>query len=139
MRFKSARRATDMPTVNLIPMMDVVMTILTFFVLVSMTLTHQKAVNIELPTVNASNGMETALTAVNPLLVELNYDGNVSIGNQQVLPAELEQQIKLYLANNPKGEVVLRVDKTVPYDQVAQLLVKMQAIGGKQVSLAING
>ncbi|NEQ28726.1 MAG: biopolymer transporter ExbD, partial [Microcoleus sp. SIO2G3] len=35
-----------MPEINLVPMMDVIMTILTFFIIVSMTLTNQQnAVN----------------------------------------------------------------------------------------------
>jgi biopolymer transport protein ExbD len=50
MRFKSQQKSSQMPDVNLVPMMDVIMTILTFFIIVSMTLTaEQGAVNVTLP------------------------------------------------------------------------------------------
>lgn len=137
MRFKSQQKASKMPDINLIPMMDVVMTILTFFVLVSMTLTNQKALNISLPSVNGGGGSE--LKTATPLIVGLAMGGEISVQNQIVSKTELDSQIKAYLANNPQGELVLRVDKAVPYEQLAQLLSQMQAMGGERVSLAIEG
>lgn len=138
MRFKSVSSTSKMPIINLLPMMDVVMTILTFFVLVSMTLTNQKTLNIALPSVDTADGVGSEIKAPNPMIVGLQADGNISIGNQFLSDEALENRIKSYLLNNPEGEIILTVDKQASYDQLAKLLSKMQEVGGEQVSLAIG-
>lgn len=138
MRFKSVGSTSKMPVINLLPMMDVVMTILTFFVLVSMTLTNQKTLNIDLPSVETSDGAGSEIKTSDPMIVGLQADGNISVENQLLSDEALENRIKSYLANNPEGEIVLTVDKQASYDQLAKLLSKMQAVGGEQVSLAIG-
>lgn len=135
MRFKSESKSSQMPEVNLVPMMDVVMTILTFFIIVSMTLTTQKSLNITLPSTNAG-GAE--LKAPDPMIVGLNIQGEILLKNKTATEEELAAEIKTYLAQNPKGAVVLKADRKVSYDQLAKLLGKMQSVGGEQVSLAIE-
>ncbi|NJN74608.1 MAG: biopolymer transporter ExbD [Limnothrix sp. RL_2_0] len=127
-----------MPVINLLPMMDVVMTILTFFVLVSMTLTNQKTLNIALPSVETPDDIASEIKAINPMIVGLQADGNISVENQFLSDEALESRIISYLENNPEGEIVLTVDKQASYDQLAKLLSQMQSVGGEQVSLAIG-
>lgn len=125
-----------MPEVNLVPMMDVIMTVLTFFIIVSMTLTNrQGAVNITLP--SAGNGVSEQNTP-DPLVVSLNSQGQLFLGNQQINEAQLVQPMQDYLQKNPNGSVVLNADRKLPYEQVVQLLGRMRDIGGDRVSLAIE-
>lgn len=138
MRFKSVSSTSKMPVINLLPMMDVVMTILTFFVLVSMTLTNQKTLNIALPSVETPDDIASEIKAINPMIVGLQADGNISVENQFLSDEALESRIISYLENNPEGEIVLTVDKQASYDQLAKLLSQMQSVGGEQVSLAIG-
>ncbi|HEY9639164.1 MAG TPA: biopolymer transporter ExbD, partial [Coleofasciculaceae cyanobacterium] len=49
MRLNRHRSANRLPEVNLVPMMDVLMTVLTFFILISMTLALEQGVEIRLP------------------------------------------------------------------------------------------
>lgn len=137
MRFKSRQQHSQMPEVNLVPMMDVVMTILTFFIIVSMTLTSQQsAVNIALPT--ASKGTSPQDTSKEPLIVGLDGQRQLIVGDKSVTEAELDQQILSYLSKNPQGAVVLKADKNLAYEQVVQVLGKMRDVGGDRVSLAIE-
>lgn len=134
MRFKSENKSSQMPELNLVPMMDVVMAILIFFIFVSMTLTNQKSLNITLP---SSEG-GTDIKAPEPLMVGLDLKGEILITNQPISEQELEKQIKSYLEKNPQGAVVLKADKKVSYEELAKLLGKMQKVGGEQISLAIE-
>ncbi len=136
MRFKSQQKSSQMPEVNLVPMMDVIMTVLTFFIIVSMTLTNrQNAVNITLP--SAGNGLSEQKTP-DPLVVSLNPNGQLFLGNQQITEAQLAQPMQDYLRKYPNGAVVLNADRKLPYEQVVQLLGRMRDIGGDRVSLAIE-
>lgn len=136
MRFKSQQKSSGMPEVNLVPMMDVIMTILTFFIIVSMTLTgQQQAVDIILP--SADTGASN-LPVPDPLVVGLNQQKQVLLNNQPVSDAQLSQQMQTYLVQNPKGAVVLKADRQIPYEKVVQVLGQMRDIGGDRVSLAID-
>ena len=138
MPLKSRFRAStsQMPEINLVPMMDVLMTILTFFIIISMTMTaQQQSVNIDLPSTNA--GANTVKTP-DPLVVGLTNQGTLEVANNPVTDAQLSQQMQAYLQKNPNGAVVLQADKKLPYEQVVQVLGKMRDVGGDRVSLAID-
>ena len=136
MRFKSQQKGSQMPDVNLVPIMDVILTILTFFIIVSMTLTgQQQSVDITLPSTDAG---ASTLPVPDPLVVGLNQQGQVLLNNQLVSDAQLSQQMQTYLVQNSKGAVILKADRKLPYEQVIQVLGKMRDIGGDRVSLAIE-
>ena len=125
-----------MPEVNLVPMMDVILTVLTFFIIVSMTLTNrQNAVNITLP--SAGNGVSEQKTP-DPLVVSLNPQGQLYLGNQPISETQLVQPMQAYLQKNPNGAVILNADHKLPYEKIVQLIGKMRDIGGDRVSLAIE-
>lgn len=136
MRFKSRQKTSQMPELNLVPMMDVIMTILTFFIIISMTLTNkQNAVNVTLP--SAGSGLSEQ-KAPAPLVVSIDSQGNLFLGKDPVTEVQLVQPMQAYLQKNPQGAVVLNADRKLPYEKVVQVLGKMRDIGGDRVSLAIN-
>ncbi len=133
-RFRASK--SQMPEINLVPMMDVLMTILTFFIIISMTLTaQQRSVNIDLPSTNAG---ANDVNAPDPLIIGLTRQGQIAIADKLVTEAQLNQQMQTYLQTNPQGAVVLKADKKLPYEQVIQVLGKMRNVGGDRVSLAID-
>jgi biopolymer transport protein ExbD len=136
LRSRRATQHSQIPEVNLVPMMDVIMTILTFFIIVSMTLTNQKALNIPLPRAD-QGGSEMKLP--DPMVVGLNLQGQVLLEGKAASDTDLAQRMQAYLTKNPQGGIILKADQKVTYEQVAKLLGKMQEIGGERVSLAIAG
>ena len=125
-----------MPELNLVPMMDVLMTILTFFIIVSMTLTSQQSViDVTLP--NSDAGANEQKNP-DPLIVGLNQQGQTSLGTKVVSQDQLATQIASYLNSNPQGAVILKADSQLPYQKVVKLLGTMRDIGGDRVSLAIE-
>jgi biopolymer transport protein ExbD len=136
---KSRQQGSQMPEVNLVPMMDVVMTILTFFIIVSMTLTAYRAKNTALPEqkVNA-----TALP--DPLLVELNPQGRMNVkrgaevvGDNQD-ESQVFQQVRSYLSQYPTGSVLLKPTGQVPYDLVVKMHDTLSQENPDKVALALS-
>jgi biopolymer transport protein ExbD len=137
MRFKSKHKGSQMPELNLVPMMDVIMTILTFFIIVSMTLTNrQNAVNLKLPSVGS--GISQQKTP-DPLVISLNPQGQLFLGKEPITEEQLVQPVQVYLQQNPQGAVILNADHKLPYEQVIKVIGKLRDIGGDRVSLAIEG
>jgi biopolymer transport protein ExbD len=135
MKFKSQQQSSQMPEPNLVPMMDVILTVLTFFIIVSMTLTNFQAVNVPLPSTDKGISKEKP---VDPIIVGMNRQGQVLMNNTTVTDTQLAQLVVTYLQKHPKGTVVLKADKQVTYEKVVQVLGTLRDIGGDRVSLAIE-
>lgn len=139
MRFKNRSPQSQIPEVNLVPMMDVLMTVLTFFIIISMGLTGQQILNVRLPQSVAEGGLgEDEVVAVEVLVVGLDQDGNLVLENQPTTWNQLSQAVTAYFAQNPEGRLVLKADRTLAYREVAQLLTELRAIGGNRVLLAVE-
>jgi biopolymer transport protein ExbD len=136
MRLRKGKDSNQLPEMNLVPMLDVLMTVLTFFIIVSMTLAVDKTMEVQLPS-NASPAASLPQKEPDPLVVEMTKQG-LTVKNQPVTPPQLAPQVKTYLAQNPKGVAVLRADPRVPYEQVIRVLGEMQSAGGDRVSLALD-
>ncbi|NJO39502.1 MAG: biopolymer transporter ExbD [Cyanobacteria bacterium RU_5_0] len=137
MRFKNRRASHQLPEVNLIPMMDVLMTVLTFFIIISMTLTIEQGVNVELPGRPDGNASAQGSDRPAPAVIRVAPTG-ITLNNQPTTEPELEQQIQTYLAQNPDGVIAIQATPETPYEQVVQLLGDMKDIGGNRVSLVID-
>ncbi len=135
MRFKAGKQGTEMPHLDLVPLMDVILTVLTFFVLASLALTRQQAVDVNLPGTSAG---ATQQKTPDPLVVGMNQQGEILLGNRPANEAELEQQMQSYLAKNPKGAVILKADQSLAYEQVVRVLGEMRDVGGDRVSLGVD-
>lgn len=137
MRFKTQQQQSPVPTIDLIPMLNVIMGVLAFFVMTSMMLSNQQGVDVQLPSNNTDSATQQNLP--NPLIAELKGQGEIFINTQPINKEQLFGQIQVYLAQNPKGAVLLKADNKIPYEQVIQLLGEMRDVGGDRVSLAIEG
>lgn len=135
MRFKRRKQPGQIPEVNLVPMLDVLMVVLTFFIIVSMTLTTQQGVEFQLP---SSANEPTSEPEPEFALVELNAEGEILFDDKPATEEQLTAQVKAFLQANPKGFVVMQADENLPYEQVVALLGEMKQAGGERVSLAIE-
>ncbi len=124
-----------MPEVNLIPMMDVLMSVLTFFILTAMALTGQAIPNIDLPGLT-QGGKEHQLPE--PLQIGLNLEGDILIDSKPVTTDQMIEAMQTYLEKNPEGSVILNADRQLSYSKVVKLLKEISDGGGGRISLAIE-
>ncbi len=135
MRFKHQQHESRTPELNLVPMLDVLMTVLTFFIIVSMTLTLQDGVDLQLP---SQDNVSLPEDTPEPLVVVVDAQGNLAVNEQPLSANQLKPLLQSYLRANPKGSAVLQADQQLPYEQVVQVLAEMKATGGDRVSLAVD-
>ncbi|MEA5463233.1 ExbD/TolR family protein [Leptothoe sp. PORK10 BA2] len=137
MGLRSRHESSGIPEVDLVPMMDVLMTVLTFFVIISMELSGVQIFGVSLP--QAVSGVdEEVLEKAEPLVIGLRDDGQTVYEDEAVTIPALAPIIQEYFAENPEGFVLLKADRTLPYADVAKLLADLRSIGGKKVSLAVE-
>ncbi|MEB3340234.1 biopolymer transporter ExbD [Okeania sp.] len=123
--------ASEEVRIELIPLIDVIFCILTFFLLAALQLTRQQAINVNLP--KASTGKAQSQDM---LLVSVNDVGKTFIEQQEVNAVELEKFVRRYNKFNPTGIVVLYAPKEAKYNDVVQVLDLLREVGGDRVALA---
>jgi len=142
MKFKRQQRSSQMPELNLVPMIDLIMTVLTFFIVVSMTLTSGTgSVKVQLPSGAVSKASPPSPKATRQI-VKIDAQGALFLVNEgSERPITLEQldpQVAGYLQQNPEGIVLINADRTLSYDKVIQVLTRLKNVGGDRVSLAFQ-
>jgi biopolymer transport protein ExbD len=136
---KRRRKRSKIPEVNLIPMMDVLMVMLSYFVIISMVLTAEKGVDIALTGGKNQPPAASQEQLPDPMIVELSPPLQIIVNKRVVNRDQLPGEIKAYLDANPKGAVLLSADRNLEYQKVVDLLGQMQSIGGSRVSLGLEG
>jgi len=118
--------------IELVPLIDVIFCILTFFILAAVGITRQQAISVDLP--KASTGTPQMREI---LMVSLDDFGQVYVEQQKMdSKDQLFQSLNNYRATNPSGMMVLYAPSTASYNQVVQVLDLLREVGGDRVALA---
>lgn len=127
--------------IQIIPLIDVIFCILTFFILAALQFTRQQAINVELP--RASTGAALAVPGLGAdtrfremMVVTIAPTGQLYVDQQPVDRSQLLQALQVYIARNPNGLLVLNASPSSFYNDVIQVVDLMRSVGGDRVALA---
>ena len=133
MKLKPTEILQDNAHIEILPLMDVIFCILTFFILGAVGLTRQQAIEQSLP--QASTGeqqmREMFRVSIDPI-------GRIYVDRDPVTMEELPERLVAYQTENPDGLVVVFGHPMAQYDNVLQVLDLLRSIGGDRVSLGVN-
>jgi biopolymer transport protein ExbD len=137
--FNKRHQHAPISELNLVPMMDVLMAILIFFIVISMTLsTGHNVLGVNLPKTEDGNSPSSNAKTPDPIVVGIDQKGQVLIQNKPVSPSELQTQLQAYFQKSPQGIAVLQADRTLAYEKITKVLGQVRAVGGDRVALAID-
>ena len=137
-RVKLARRT---PGVNLVPMIDVLMTILIFFVILTMVMGNQKKIDVALPQdVSASPepSVDPNQPPPDPLVIVVNGQGQLTVNGQAIADETVLDGAKQQLAKHPEAVVILTGDQTAPYAKILNTMQQLQLFDEKRIILALE-
>jgi biopolymer transport protein ExbD len=126
----------DEPEVNLTPLIDVVFILLIFF-MVSTTFQRESEIKIELPEASA----EPVEEKQEVLEIVIDADGRYFIDEQQVVNTELEtlkKAIQKFRGDQTEIPVVIRADRSTPYEAVVRAMDATSQLGLVHMSLATS-
>lgn len=116
---------------EILPLIDVIFCILTFFILAAVSFSRQQAINLDLP--SARTG-QTQMDEM--MVVSLDSIGQIYVEEEFVTYEKLREILENYYLINPRGLVVLNASKDVRYNEVIELLDLLRSYGGDRVALA---
>ena len=115
--------------INVTPMVDVMLVLLINFMVTAPLLTV--GVPIELPKTAAARLTEPK----KPVVVSLDRDGGVFVGEERIAPAELKSRLTALAVEDAGRTVYVRGDRAASYAQVMDLLGLVNSAGFAKVSL----
>lgn len=118
--------------VPIIPLIDVIFCILTFFLVAALQFTRQQAINVDLP--KATTG--TSGQIPQSLIVSVDSIGQIYVEEQPVRTDLLAQTLQSYSQKNPNAKMLLYASPSLSYNDVIQVLDAMRQVGGDRVALA---
>ena len=127
-------RADDEPEINLVPMIDVILCLIIFFV-VTTTFDNRAVLRLQLPRANG----EPAPTQSQPLTVLVNADGRYFVGDREVLRTDtesLKRSIAEAAGEDRARPVLLRADARTPHQAVVTAYEAVGQLGFRQVMIA---
>ena len=128
------RRAEDVPEINLVPLIDVILVLIIFFVITT-TFDARSTLQLQLP--NAQG--EPVADQTQSLSVLINAEGRYFVGDQEVLRTDidsLKQTIAQVGGSDHNRVVLLRADARTPHQAVVTALDALGQLGFRRISIA---
>lgn len=127
--------------IEIIPLIDVIFCILTFFILAAVGLTRQQAIDLDLPNASTGNplppqGLGAEAVQRERLYVSVDAIGQVYLDQQPVTLDLLSDVLLQHQQVSPEGLIVLYASRDARYEDVIQVLDLLRAVGGDRVALA---
>ncbi|RZM74897.1 ExbD/TolR family protein [Leptolyngbya iicbica] len=127
--------------IEIIPLIDIIFCILTFFILAAVGLTRQQAIDLDLPSANTGNplppqGIGSQALQRERLYVSVDAIGQVYLDQQPVTLNLLYDVLLQHQQVSPEGLIVLYASRDARYEDVIQVLDLLREVGGDRVALA---
>lgn len=127
--------------IEIIPLIDVIFCILTFFILAAVGLTRQQAIDLDLPSASTGDplppqGIGAEAIQRERLYVSVDAIGQVYIDQQPITLDLLYDVLLQHQQVSPEGLIVLYASRDARYEDVIQVLDLLRSVGGDRVALA---
>jgi biopolymer transport protein ExbD len=118
------------PQIYIVPMIDVVFALLTFFIMSTLFLTRSEGLPVDLPSATTSEAQQAA-----PATVTIDRSGKLSLNQKSIQLDDLDNQVQTLKGKNRQIQVIINADQQVNHGRVITVMDRLRAIPG--VSLAI--
>ena len=133
MRIRNRNAEAD-PEINLVPLIDVILVLIIFFVITT-TFDMNSALRLELPQASA----DQSETQSQSLSVLVNADGRYFIDEHEALRTDVESLKRTIIevaGDDRERPVLLRADARTPHQAVVTAMDALGQLGFRQVSIA---
>ena len=118
-----------MDQINITPMLDIALTLLIIFVIISPLI--GTGIPVKLP---AATGEKLSVSAT--ILLTLNKQGEVFLSGRQINPIFLSVDLQRLKKSDPDLKIIIQADKEISYEAVVSLLDIVRQAGISSVGLA---
>jgi biopolymer transport protein ExbD len=133
---KKRMRLPDEPElplqINILPMIDVIFAILTFFIMSTLFLTRSESLPVNLPKATTAKQQQVATR----ITITVDEKEQVSLNRKPVAIDDLTKQIRTLVGSNPEVLVIINADEKVDYGRVVAVMDRVRQVEGAKLAIA---
>ncbi|WP_414570865.1 ExbD/TolR family protein [Nostoc sp. CCY 9925] len=123
----------DLPAqINIVPMIDVIFAILTFFIMSTLFLTRSEGLPVNLPKAATAKQQQVP----SKITITVNEQGVVSLNKKQVAVDDLTQQVRGLIGSNSEMLVIINADEKVGHGKVVAVMDRVREVPGAKLAIA---
>jgi len=123
------------PTLNLTPMIDVILVLIIFFMVATKFAEEERSVDLQVPSISDRNA---PITAPDPKVVNVHRDGHVSLGATTVSIGELKQQLAAAHAQYKRLNVLIRGDHLATHGRMTEVYDACKQAGIAELAISVK-
>jgi len=112
-------------------MIDVIFSILAFFMVSSLSLTRSQGLPVNLPSAQTSEPKQTA-----QINVTIETDGDMFVDRQPIELGQLKGALTNKIAPNSESLVIINADQKVEHGQVVKVMDRLRQVPGANMAIA---
>ncbi len=117
--------------INIVPMIDVIFAILTFFILSTLFLNRSEGLPVNLPTATSAETQQPT-----KVTVTLNQQGKLFLNREPTQLDRLETQVRNLVGQNRQILVIVNADDQARHGQVTAVMDRVRRIEGVKLAIA---
>jgi biopolymer transport protein ExbD len=130
-RMRSSYFDSDRPRVEVIPMIDIMMFLLVFFVVISVRMIAGTGIDMDLPGSATTQDLNSST-----ITIGVSKTGDIVVDGKTVSPDALKDRLVALKRDNKPIDVVLAGDKDVPLQVLLNVMDSVRGAGITQVGIA---
>lgn len=119
------------PQINIVPMIDVVFALLTFFIISTLFLTRSEGLPVNLPQAATAKTQQQTRIAVT-----VKPGGEVALNKQPIQLSQLEMGVRTLVQANQQSVVVINADEKVEHGAIVAVMDEIRKIDGVKMAIA---
>jgi biopolymer transport protein ExbD len=117
--------------INIVPMIDVVFALLTFFIFSTLFLTRSEGLPVNLPQAATAKSQQQMRIAVS-----VQPDGQIALNKRPIELSQLETGVKALVQANQQSVVVINADQKVEHGRIVAVMDEIRKINGVKMAIA---
>ncbi|MFN6558677.1 MAG: ExbD/TolR family protein [Nostoc sp. ChiSLP01] len=123
----------DIPAqINIVPMIDVIFAILTFFIMSTLFLTRSEGLPVNLPKAATAKQQQVP----SKITITVDEQGVVSLNRKPIAVDNLTQQVRSLIGSNSEMLVIINADEKVGHGQVVAVMDRVREVPGAKLAIA---
>ena len=119
--------------INIVPMIDVIFAILTFFIISSLDLIRLDNIPVNLPKASTST-----LVKDKPIVLTIDKENNIFLENKPIDSKILVDQIKNIISDYSTDILIISADKEVTHGKVVEVIDQVRSIDNLRIGMSTD-
>jgi biopolymer transport protein ExbD len=119
------------PQINVVPMIDVMFALLTFFIMSTLYLTKSASLPVNLPKATTAQSQ-----LQNQIAITVDAVGKLALNKQPIQLDQIATQVRQLIEKNQQLVVVINADEQVSHGRVVAVMDQIRRVPGARLAIA---